>query len=61
MVNLKKKRQFMFPIKAKSKPNRTNAAIALSKTAKYSDKCRQKFREHHGLEILQSRMSQIKI
>ena len=51
----------MFPIKAKSKPNRTNAAIALSKTAKYSDKCRQKFREHHGLEILQSRMSQIKI
>ena len=46
---------------AKSKSNRTNAAIALSKAAKYSDDCRQKFREHHGLEILQSKMSQIKI
>merc|ERR1719192_2768180 len=45
---------------AKSKSNRTNAAIALSKAAKYSEKCREKFREHHGLEILQSRMSQIK-
>ena len=46
---------------SKSNKTRKNAAIALSKSASLSDSARDVFRQNHGLEILKSRMSQIKL
>ena len=46
---------------SKSNKTRKNAAIALSKSASLSDTARDVFRQNHGLEILKSRMSQIKL
>ena len=46
---------------AKNEKTRKNAAIALSKAAGLTDECREVFRKHHGLEILRSRISQIKL